>query len=331
MQVQSSDFFISAYYTRLAERRKSGLSGTAGEGQKTIDLASISGGLEKYGDAVKVTLSEEAKRFLLSDEARLKVEKDTYEMYAAASSVEADPNDPFSARPNDQWSVFSEYLYDNGFYDSLSDGDVDRVETLLKHITGGLDSLYMNRMDLFSEIRTQLDSNEAKLEWESSTAALQMFGEKFVAPELKEGFDKLVDAYYAHNRDIVKNHQSIGERFNAARAKLPEASKRRMQEDVRNTLSDENAERARNNVAVMEFFGGLKHTEEESDAHSAFYAEAFKQLKDGMNLQDAMGRIVGEFVSYATGGSSDRKMQDYVKDSAFFTFERIRGYWSELL
>jgi hypothetical protein len=298
---------------------------------KKIDLSAIPGVKEKYGDAaVTITISKEAKQFLESEKARKKMEEDTAALYESIAPADFNPDDPFSTRGNDQWAVFSKYLYDNGYYDDLSDEDLNKTETLLMNITDGLDGIYRGTGTCV-ELTSQISSSEANLELESSTAALKVFSETYVSSDLREGFDKLIGAYYSHNKDVVKNHMSIEERFNAARAKIPERSKQRLKEQLHDTVSPEAAAQAEGVLALRDFFGSISHTEEHIKQNNAFYAQSFEQIADGASLDDTMGKIISRFVSFAVNGSSDRKMQDYVSNNASGTFSRIHGYWAALL
>jgi len=97
----------------------------------------------------------------------------------------ADPSDIFSYRPRDQWLVFSQYLHESKYFDSLSNEELKKVESILQHITDGMDSLAKNAgINLFGIKKQQLNSYEAHLELASSTAALQHFSDTFLSGDL---------------------------------------------------------------------------------------------------------------------------------------------------
>lgn len=133
----------------------------------------------------------------------------------------ADPSDIFSYRPQDQWLVFSQYLDESKYFDSLSDEELKKVESILQHITDGIDSLSeYTGINLFGMRKQQLNSYEAHLEFASSTAALQYFSDTFLSGDIKAGFDQLIQDYISHNTKKVMDYQSLEERFYAARAKI---------------------------------------------------------------------------------------------------------------
>jgi len=335
MQIQNRSFFISAYQTRLMERHKTtDLFGAAAKEGATRRLnAAIADLKEKRGeDAVIVTMSEEAKRYLQSGDAQLQMLKDTAEMYVNSAAVnDPDPKDAFSARANDQWAVFSEYLNGSGFYDGLSDEEMGRMETMLMRITDGLDSLNREGAGWYSGIEMQLDSNEANLELESSTAALAYFSAKYVASDKREGFNALVAAYYKHNKEIVKGYQSIEERFNAARAKLPESTKRRMDRERESFLGGARAARAAKDLAVRNFLGGISRTDDTFSKNNALYAQLFDEIKDVNGFQSTLEQVRGQYLAFASNGSGERDIRDYIDINSAVTFSRIQGYWTELL
>jgi hypothetical protein len=205
------------------------------------------------------------------------------------------------------------------------------METLLMSITDGLDGIYRGTGSFVELTTSQISSNEANLELESSTAALKVFSETFVSSDLREGFDKLIGVYYSHNKDVVKKHMSIEERFNAARAKIPERSKQRLREQLHDTVSPEAAAQAESVLAIRDFLGGISHTEEQTQQNNAFYAQSFGQAADGANFEETMDKVISRFVSFDVNENGDRDMRDYVSNSASGTFARIHGYWAALL
>ncbi|WP_051569254.1 hypothetical protein [Alkaliphilus transvaalensis] len=187
---------------------------------------------ELNGEAFSLTISDEyielnnsMEQFLLND---YNVKK-------------ADPNDVFSYRPRDQWLVFSQYLHDKGGFEGMTNQEAYELENILKQITDGLDSLTSTGIS-FSGTNKQLTSHEARLELIASTKALELFSEKYLTDDLKEGFDSLIEDYVEHNEKKVRGHLSIEEKFYQARSKLsatnvslPATQRREL--DITNTMA----------------------------------------------------------------------------------------------
>jgi len=118
----------------------------------------------RNGEAVKLTSSKEW------------VEFKTDVGFAPDINVQqADPDDIFSYKPQDQWLVFSQYLSDSMQFDSLSMEQMNELESILQHITDGLDSLTQTGMNFFGGVKTQLSSYEARLELASCFCSACVF------------------------------------------------------------------------------------------------------------------------------------------------------------
>jgi hypothetical protein len=240
----------------------------------------------------------------------------------------ADMEDPFSARPRDQWAVFSEYLYDNGYYDNMSDQALQNMESMLMHITDGLDSLTMAGPDWYSGVEEPLDSGEAALELASSTAALSYFRDHYVPDDLKEGFNALIDDYYVHNKEVVSGYKSLNERFNEAVAKLSDDTWDLIEN--RQGYSKRSAKNERS-LALRKYMGSISHSEEETLLQSALYTRIFSGIADSAGLERALLQAKTAIIDYACGGSTDHSVTNYLNQRSDDTFDRIDSYWSALL
>ncbi|REB06015.1 hypothetical protein DVB69_13845 [Sporosarcina sp. BI001-red] len=155
------------------------------------------------GNEVEVTRNGQA--FKLSVSAYIiKLKDETADFFARDINVQnANPSDIFSYRPRDQWLVFSQYLNDTNFFDSLSKEEMVNIESTLQQITEGLDSLTQTGINLFGGVKTQLDSYEAQLELASSSVALNYFSDKFLTGDIKEGFDQLTKQCSLFNAVVI--------------------------------------------------------------------------------------------------------------------------------
>lgn len=326
MRILGGQFFTSAYQTRLMQSRKSLNIQTAVQNisQQNASLA-VDAIKKEFGyTGFVVTMSDEAKEFLQSDAARIKMEQDTAQLLA--NSV-ANSDEPFSIRPRDQWAVFSEYLYKNGYYDNMSDEELQDMESMLMQITDGLDSISMAGADWFSGVTEQLDSGEAKLELASSTAALSYFNDHFVSNDLKEDFKALIDEYYAHNAQMVSGYKSIEERFNEALAKVSDKTWNLIENRrgyIKRSIYNEN------NLSLRKYLGDVSFAEEQKTQQTALYADMFADVYDSETFENALSRAANALVSDVSGGSNEQG-NDYVRNRAADTFERINSYWSALL
>jgi len=219
-------------------------------------------GVIRIGEAYQITLSDEIKQVqgLMS----MTVE----EFFSKDINVQnADLTDIFSNRPQDQWLVFSQYLHESKYFDSLSDEELNKVETILQHITDGLDSLTTySGINLFGIKKQQLNSYEAHLELASSTAALQHFSDTLLSDNVKAGFDQLIQDYVRHYTKIVMDYQSIEERFYTARAKIKSLNAPLTYQQTRQ-------------LSMTNKLGKTIYTHEEIESIINHYQEMFKALK----------------------------------------------------
>lgn len=275
------------------------------------------------GKEVQVTRDGEAFTLKFSDQM-IEFKDSTADFFAKDVNVQnADPSDIFSYRPQDQWLVFSQYLHETSFFDSLSREEMLQAESALQHITDGLDSLTHTGINFFGGIKTELDSHEAQLELASSSAALSYFSEKFLSGDVKEGFDQLTKQYIIHNTKKVNGYQSIEERFYAARAKIT---------PVQAELS---AEQSRH-LSMTNKLGKAVYSEKEFESLIQTYTELFTNIHDESDLNAVLADAKRILLEFATKGiqPTDRDYsyaQEFVGKRTEDTFQRIGEYWNKLL
>lgn len=269
----------------------------------------------RNGEAYKITLSDEIKQVqgLMS----MTVE----EFFSKDINVQnADPTDIFSYRPQDQWLVFSQYLHESKHFDSLSDEELKEVESILQHITDGMDSLAKYAgINLFGIKKQQLNSYEAHLELASSTAALQHFSDMFLSGDVKAGFDQLIQDYVRHNTKKVMDYQSVEERFYAARAKIKPLNAPLTYEQSRH-------------LSMTNKLGKTIYTHEEIESVIKNYQEMFKDIKNEEDLSSALLKAKEQLLAFVTKGISPKDAdyqlaKDFVTQRSDDTFKRIENYW----
>lgn len=140
----------------------------------------------------------------------------------------------FKINGNQQWLVFSKYLYDNGFFENMSDEEMLRTDKSLAQITASMDRLnYCNDQKsynmLINKTVTELIYGEMEQEeeksWyyageesmrtslEAAVEKLQDFCDQSVPEELRAGFRKLIDQFQTYNEDQLEGYQSFAERY----------------------------------------------------------------------------------------------------------------------
>jgi len=273
----------------------------------------------KDGKAYKLTISDEIKQVqdLISMTAEELFLKDI-------NMQNADPDDIFSYRPQDQWLVFSQYLHESKYFDSLSDEELMKAESILQHITDGMDSLAeYSGINLFGISKQQLNSYEAHLELASSQAALQYFSDKFLSGDIKSGFDQLIQNYVRHNTGKVMNYKSIEEIFYAARSKIKQPNA---------PLSYKQAQR----LSMTNKLGKTIYSHEEIESVIKNYQEMFSNINNEDDLSSVLLKTKELLLKFVTKGISSKdadyqSAKEFVAQQSSDTFKRIENCWQMLL
>lgn len=289
-----------------------------------------------------MSLSEDAKAFLCSEEGYNKMKKDVEDLYAKnvlrqKELMKNDKGDPFWSNTGNQWLVLSEKLYKSGFYTDMSDEDVERAEAALAKITAGMDhlsrTLYQTGIE-FSDYYGQgsnffMDSNEVNLELESAVAALGYFGEKYIDKERQGGFHELIDQFYRHNTTIINGYQSPVESFNKAVNAMHNGQYANSQV---NSPYNQSMKNSNSGIDARIYLGGVTHSAAEKAAYTREIAQLFEQLRANADAASSIWKQIEDaFARYATKDSDDPQIQNYVLEQAKHTINRIKGYWAELL
>lgn len=283
--------------------------------QDRVDaLAGLDVSFTKDGSAVKLTLSKEYIEFESSVNELL--EKDL-------NVQRANPDDIFSYRPKDQWMVFSQFLYDEGFFDSISKEEMNQTEALLQKITAGLDSVVQHGIDFSGDtVKTQLDSYETQLELASSISALSFFSEKFLSGEIKKGFDSLIIDYANHNTKNLENYKSIEETFFKARSKL-------------SPLNVSLSPQAAKDLAITNKLGKTDYSKAEAAAITQEYTEMFETMKERRDTS-ILREVRENLLEYVLKGIPKNDLEyaaakKFVNSRVEDTFNRLGSYWEALL
>lgn len=286
-----------------------------------------------------VSVSEEGKNYVDRESAKTGSGKKAPEFveYTKVYKDEriAKSGDSFWQNTGSQYLVFSQKLNESGFFDSMSDKEVREAESILSAITKGMDSL-SNAQYLTGQGPSGVDgkgytlptSYEARMELESSTAALMYFGEKYIEDEgLRKEFEGLVKDYYAHNTEVLGEYTNPSEQMDKAVSKFYENSGNGQYNDLFAKAASQNSDR----VAYSKYMGSVTHTKEEQQYGNAL-SGLFEQLKRNPSDQaDIWSKVQNTMLNYATNGGGSGALREQVLAGAGDSFTRMENCWSLLL
>ena len=333
MNINGNNIFMGAYEERnqnLFQFNQSRLSLSTEKSEAiTAGIKEALDFLKPQMNGVKVSISKEDLDFLCSEEGFLKMKKDAEDLYIKNANQQKtiangrDQEDVFWGNTGNQWLVFSEALYKNGFYDGMSDEEVKEFEDTLAYITSGMDCLsrsqYLTGIEYKSfgeEFKFFMDSSEADMELESSTAALRYLADKMLPKEQREEFNKLIDKYYAHNTEVISEYNNPIESFNRVVAGM-----RSFQ------VADDPVDEYKYTVN----FGKINKSEEAKRQYQNDMAELFAMLEKSNGSAAIWEQIKEKFLDYSTDNSSDNGFRNYVFGQSQYLFDHMQKCWSNLL
>lgn len=280
------------------------------------DLQSVEALKEKLR-GVTVTISPEAEEYMTGLRERKEAQKAEQERMSQEWDSLFDPNDSFG-RIGTYFSVFSGALSEMGFYDNLSDEETLQMECLLGGITYSMNSLFGGLQEE-GALCGELSSHAARLELESSTAALRQFSEKFVPSDMRERFDGLIDEYYERNAKGLEGYRSSWEEFHEGDAWILDmtTSKRVI------PLSEREK--------IIQQLGKVKATKDDYERAAKDWRSSLKLLADGENsVDDSIAVMQDTLNALASGNSKNQGVLQYVSRWNKFTIENARQYWKLL-
>lgn len=341
MKINGTDIFIGAYAERRQSNHLLGQATISVSKEKaeeiTADIkeAFYSLGLQNQG--VKVSISKENMDFLCSEEGFQKMKQDAADLYIKnvnqqkVIAKDKNPDDLFWNNTGNQWLVFSEMLYNNGFYSEMSDEEVKQFEDTLAYITFGMDcvskSQYLTGME-FSSIQEEykyfMSDNEAISELESSVAALQYLSDRVLPEEQQERFNRLIDMYYEHNNEVLSEYTNPMDSFNKVIAGMhsnKSAYSHFMEEAAKEPVSEYK-------YTVM--LGRTEKSEQEKEMYRQDLQRLFKKMKSSGDDAFIWEQIKECFQKYSTDGSDDLGFHNYVYEQAQYLFSHMKNCWGRL-
>ncbi len=304
--IRTTEMFTGAYNKRV-EQNKYKAAAEAYQEQPKQNTGERSG--------VTITISKESQEFMAGAAERKAAQA------AAHAAAMAEVGEQYSGNAftgtgdlnRSQYLVFSNNLYNSGFYDSMSDEEVQKMEGMLQDITSGMNSINLSSLNINKE--TQMSHEAAKLELTSSVNALRYFSEKFVPEEMRESFNKLIDQYESHNSEKVASHRNSTDMRDEFWQDTP----------LPNTKDREEAEISRE-------IGKVTHTEEEEKKNKADYQTLFEQLMQGQgDTGSIFDSLKNTLIQFASGGSKNSNVLALLNSRNSDSISNMMSYWSKLL
>lgn len=303
----TKEMFTGAYEKRVEQQSLR----TLANGKRTS--------LREYkGEGVTITISEESKQFMEGV-----AERKAAQLAAQKEIEEECPENVFAGTGDfkQQYLVFSENLYNRGFYDSISDDEVKKMEGMLKDITWGMDSI--NRGGLRSSRDTEMSHEAAKLDLISSVNALHCFAENYVPKEMQESFKTLIDQYKEYNNARVLVHRNMSDIHDEGMKNMPAPNAVHMSETAKAAWAQTKA-----GIEI----GRVSHTDEEEVKNRQDYQALFESLANGReNINSVFDQLKNTFISFASGGSKNPDVLAMLNSRNEGSIDRMFDYWSKVL
>lgn len=359
MTVGGCSIFMGAYAERMYGRMAQEKTGVQPDENRLREMtARIAEAAKEFRadreNRDSVSISKEGRDWLCSDSVYENM-KDVDLLFANMYTdnvrqqeklQQTNPDDPFWGNTGNQWLVFSQKLYESGFYENMSDQEVQAMENILDRITGGMDGLSSvlyntglsfhahgnaeensaGEFDFFNET-----SETLSMDLESSVAALQYFSEKYIGDDkLKEEFRGLIDQYHSHNTEILKNYQSPSEKMQAFTAGV--YAGKYQGSALLHRFGQAVAGRSEEERNAGKYLGSVTHTDDEKENFKKESALLFAQLKQGISDWNTVWeRLEKTLVDYTSGNSQKESVRSEVINQAASGFDRMQNYWSMLL
>lgn len=302
--------FTGAYIKRL-ERNRNRAAAEADQTERKDALAAR----DVLGGTVEI--SEESREFLAGAAERKAAQ--LAEMEAAGAEMGGNVfNGTGDFRK--QYLVLSENLYNNGFYEELSDEEVRDMEEMLQDITAGMESINGNGFN--RNYSTDMSHEAARLELISSVNALNYFADTYVPEGMRDSFKEMIEQYESYNRERVEAHRNIYDLrdeslsgLSAPNAVFVSAAVRKSQEESRASAE----------------IGRVSHTREQEQENNRAYQALFDRLVRG---QDSVGNIFDSLrstlVDYASGGSRNSVVRAMLDSRNTAAIHHMADYWARL-
>lgn len=307
--VPAKPVFTGAYNQRMLDNRMR----DAAQAYKDVPKQSMR---DMVGDEVSVKLSSDSQAFL-DGAAQRKAAAATAQKSQAAPVAD----DPFAGTGDfkKQYLVFSEHLFDAGFYDNMTDAAVRKAEKLLRDITSSMDAI--SPQSLLSSTEYAPSAAAAQVAYASSVEALNEFADQNLEGDLKESFKGLIGKYQKHNRPIVEAHKNVRDRMDRAMAKFSQSKFY--------NASGASSDASRTTAAKL---GAIQHTAQQNRKVREAVTASFREIRSGrMSIDAAIDKAQNTFLSYASDNAQNGSMRSLLIQRNSAMFSQMSAYWSVLM
>lgn len=296
---------------------------------------------KKNSSGAMVSISQEDKDFLCSEEGFLKMKQDAADLYMKnverqkTIAVGREEDDIFWTNTGNQWLLFSEYLYNNDFYTDMSDEEVKEMENTLARITAGMDHLsrsqYLTGIE-FSDYfghgsKYFMTESECLMELESSTAALTYFADKYIVEDKRSSFENLIKQYYEHNLQIIDEYQNPMESFNKMVHGI-HANKYPGVDILEQIPKDGVVDEYKYTIML----GGITKDAAQQEQFRKDLRVLFAALgQENVKTDKVWDQLKTQYIDYVTDKTDDSGFADYVWNESASTIQRMQQYWKHLL
>ena len=325
------------------------------EAQKTDLCSAMNAAAVEYRlfgeDYDYASISDEGRGFTIKDEIRNLGKVINMNEWLQSEALErnqqlrnehaGEVDEIFWGNTGNQWLIFSEHLYKNGFFDQMSAQDAYQMDRILQSITsamdgysrfqqggmisyhagiGGYSAAKTSRIQTVDYFNTSSDGMQFVLE--SCTEALKYFGENYIEDDaLREEFQKLTDLFHTHNSRKIAGHRSMNEIMDIFRSRYAANIEAAMH------FGSAAPERFRDSAEL----GTVIHTETDQKDYLSQLSLMFRQLKveDG-DFDRIWRQIEGAFTDYASGKSHSQSIRSLALDRAGDSLLKMRDMWADL-
>lgn len=253
-------------------------------------------------------------------------------------------DDPFSVYSDAQHLAFTQKLQDMGVFDGKPEEEINKMKDLLFNITSMMSCVGENKlgashvdtegkdryycyegklitMQKYDESLYGITSDVAKVGLESAKAALEEFGSRYLTEDQQGEFSGLIDEFYNHNSEYLKEYRAFGEDVSKFAANFQKLGLRDIY-DQKGLIgvhemfeNDENGDEA-----YTKMLSNMKnHTQEETDNYIKHISAMFQLMQQtGSGFADIWNQ-------------KNPQMKDHILNQSAGAFTHMEGYWSELL
>lgn len=251
--------------------------------------------------------------------------------------------------------VFNEKLQEMGFFDGMSEEEATQYKNLLHDITTIMNCVHLNPaptvtapngaarflyMGIFNEPEYSTEllsiySDDAKLELESATSALNFFCENYVDEKNKQDFQSLINDFYTHNSKFLKNYQSMNEYLNQQHQKLITSGVltpylNRWKQWLSGQFQGQNC--SEENIEYTKHMNSVSHTTEETSAYWKNIAALLSKLpQTDMDSCYLWKKIQEEHTAYLTGNTNHKGFLSITAKRTDTVFNQMKKYWGKMV